>query len=217
MPVAIRRDAVQQLLAHVERCHAEVGVEPLVATTGEEVHAFVLEVRVEHPDRLDRIRIQVSAARVRDLGQPLEVLAIAVAVRDPRHRDEPGAGVAGSIEIGQAGGAVVVRNDAELDAQLLLEFAIQQEAGLEMQVIDDDIVAGLQLQPARDDVFTGTGGLDETHFPGVHAEQAGELPAHALLPFAQPEQRLRVGLREGVEQLFVEVGDRGVAPRPAER
>ena len=70
-----------------DRSAAVVGEEPLVPVPTSEVDALRVEIRGERPEGLDRVREQVGAVRVSDLGQGRQIVSVAVAIGDPGHAE----------------------------------------------------------------------------------------------------------------------------------
>ena len=75
-------------ILHVERTSGVDDPDTLHAVAARKIDAFVVKVRRERPERLNRVRVQVRSVVVSELGERREVVAIPVSVRDPSHRQQ---------------------------------------------------------------------------------------------------------------------------------
>ena len=61
---------------------------------------------------------------------------------------------------------VTMPRDPQLDAPCLLQVAVEDELGLVVQVVDDDVVAGFQVERVGDDVLALAGREQEADLVG---------------------------------------------------
>ena len=220
MPVPVGRHPVQVLAAHVEGCAAEVRVQPLVPIAAGEVDLLVVEVGRERAPRLDGVGVEVAPVSMGEVGQRGQVIAEAVAVRHPRHAEQPRPGVGPRGEVVDRHDAVPRRDDPQFDPLPALEFAVEHEGGDEVQLVHDHVVARPPVHRVHDDVLGPAGGVEEGELVLFGAEQAGEAGArtrHGLATrrgVAAPHLVVRVavegvadGHRQRSHRRIVEVGE----------
>jgi hypothetical protein len=104
-----------------------------------------VEVGGKRAERLDAVGEQIPAVCMGEIGARREVVAVAVAVRDPGDGDEPGSPV-GAVSNASIGARPAFVSDPELDALHLLELSVEHECGDEVELVDDDVVARFQIQ-----------------------------------------------------------------------
>ena len=88
---------------------------------------------------------------------------------------------------------------------------VQHERRVVVQLVDDDVVAGLEIERGGDDVLAFAGGEEESDLVRLGADESRELPAHLVgLPQHLVERnRLRcLAFGEGARRL----GDRPRRP-----
>lgn len=146
--VAVGTDAREVLFADEQWRYTKGREEPLVGSGGEKVHAFFSQASREGAERLHGVRVEEGFFRVSQLGEGAEVVSKTVAVRHPSHGQEPSSAVDARFEIFDPGTAAPLGNDSELDASLLLELAVEDEARREVELVHDDVVAGLEIETA---------------------------------------------------------------------
>jgi len=139
------------------------------------VVAKILEAAV-----LKVVNVVMNTAQTREIRQRLHVVAEAVLMRDPRHRYEARPIVDGAGEIVARHAAVAVLHDPQRDPARLLQMPIQNERGLVMQFVDDDVVAGFQVERGGDDVLAFAGGVEEADLLGRCAAETRHLVAHLV-------------------------------------
>ncbi len=109
------------------------------------------------------------------------VLPKAVAVRHPGHRNEPGSRVDARLEVFDARTALLLRNNAELDAPFPLELAVEDEGGRKVELVHNDVVAGVEVETAGDDVLSVARRVEKSHLLRLCAEELGKPGARHLL------------------------------------
>jgi hypothetical protein len=124
--------------------------------------------------RLHGVGEDVGALGVGDLADALEVVQVAVLVRDQRDGDELGAPVSEAVNVGGLHLAVAMRDDAELDPQLLLERAVEDVARVVVELRHHHVVAGLWVETPHRDVLALACGADEADLVGIGVDQPGE-------------------------------------------
>ena len=67
-------------------------------------------------------------------------------MRDPGDRHEPGPVVDGTREILARDAAVAMLHDPQRDLSRLFEMPVEHERRFVMQFVDDDVVAGFQVE-----------------------------------------------------------------------
>ena len=178
--VPVERNAIEQGPADVERRHAEAAQQPLVGAGGHEVDARGGDVDREHADGLHGIGIQIGAVGVGQVGQRPQVVAEAVLVRHPRHRHQAGPGVDRPRHVVGEHRAVAGLDDPQRDAARPLQLAVEDEAGVVVQLVDHHVVARRQPESAGDDVLAFAGRIEERDLVGGGADEAGVAGAHAV-------------------------------------
>ena len=83
---------------------------------------------------------------VRQIRERPHVVPEAVLMRDPRDRHEACPIVDGAREIIGSHAAVVMFHDPHLDPARLLEMPVQHVRRVVVQLVDDDVVARLQIE-----------------------------------------------------------------------
>ena len=140
---------------------------------------------------------------VSQVGQRLQILAVAVPVGNPRHGDQLRPVV---HHLGEGFGrchAVHVPDDARLDAPGLGQLAIHHQRRHVVEIVDHHVVPGLQVQGVDHDVLAFTRGRDQSDLPDLGPDEARELLPHGFL-FVEhlPQQDRIAGLgREKLDGL----------------
>ena len=115
VPVAVGADAVQVLLAHVEGRDSESSEQPLERARAQEIRAGAGEVGLEGAQGLDGVDVDQRSPGVGELGESLQIVPVAVSIRDPGDGDETRAVVDSRSEVLDSRPAPALRGDAELD------------------------------------------------------------------------------------------------------
>jgi hypothetical protein len=129
------------------------------------------------------------------IGERLQVVAKSVLVRDERDRQQARTTIDERLEIGRRDRATVVPRDSQLDPSSLFELPEQYELRLVVQLVDDDVVAGFEIESTGNEVFALARRRQKANLLGTRVDQAGKLRAHLV------SLRLHVGQRDGTVAL----------------
>ena len=180
VPEAIGDHEIEEFFPDIKGGHAMPGKQPLVGSRGEEVDADLFHVQIQAPDPLDCVGVQVGALGVGQLGEGREVVAVAVLVGDPGHGDHPGASVDAIRERVHRHASIKGGHDANLDSPGFGEVLVEDVGGLEVKIVDHDVVAGAEVERPGHDVFPVAGGIEQSDLRFASADEPGELLPHGV-------------------------------------
>jgi hypothetical protein len=148
---------------------------------------------LHHAKRLHRVGVEQGAVCVRKVGERPHVVAEAILMRDPRHRHEPCPAIHRTREVIPRDAAIALLDDSQVDTTRRLEVPIQDERRVVVQLVDDDVVARLEIERGGDDVLAFTGGEEEPDLVRIGANESRELSADlvGLAPHLVERNRLR--------------------------
>ena len=115
--------------------------------------------------------------RVREIRQRPHVVAEPVQVRHPRNRDQPRPPIHQPFKVAHVDGAVPVPHDPQLDAFCLLQPPVNDGRTRIHQIVDDDVVSGLEFQRVDDDVLAFGGGEEQADLIRGRVDQAAKAAA----------------------------------------
>ena len=121
--------------------------------------------------------------RVSQVGQRLQILAVAVPVGYPRHGDQLRLFIHHFGKGLRRSHAVHVPDDTRLDAPGLRQLAVHHQRRHVVEIVDHHVVPGLQVQGIDHDVLALARGRNQADLADLGADEARELFPNGFLFF----------------------------------